>query len=185
MEKMQTYISIDVPLRRAAKWYICLKRTLGTICKDIYWQESHPHLTLAFMSEPPSEAEVGHVVSTCLKPYQEQPIAPIPFDKLDVFLANTGDKYIVNLTTTHIPESFQALINDLRASLTECGAVITTDFRFHVTLCEIKDTTIDINTIRELLESVILPSFSLSLTRLKYRSFRPGKTILEWSLPHS
>jgi len=185
MEKMQTYISIDVPLRRATNWYTCLKRTLGTICNDIYWQESHPHLTLAFMSEPPSEAEVRHVVSTCLEPYQKQPIERIPFDKLDVFLTNAGDRYIVNLTTTHIPESFQALINDLRSSLKECGAVITTDFRFHVTLCEIKATTIDINTIRELLESVMLPSFSLPLTRLKYRSFRPGKTIQEWPLSRS
>ncbi len=70
----------------------------------------------------------------------------------------------------------------MRSALKECGAVIATDFRFHVTLCEIQDPTIDINTIREHLESVNLPPFALSLTRLKYQYFR-GKTIQEWRLP--
>lgn len=178
---MQTYIAIDVPLRNNAKWRTRLRSTLGTHFNDIQWRDSHPHLTLAFMKESPSEKEVLDIVSSYLK--QTKAKAPtIAFDKLDVFLTYSGDRYIVNLTTTHIPKSFLTLTNDIRSSLKKHGAVLTTDFRFHVTLCEIQDVTIDINTIKECLESVMLPPFSLSLTHLEYRYFR-GETIKEWRLP--
>ncbi len=175
----ETFISIEVPLYSNAKWLTDLRAALRSAGIKVNWKLQHPHLTLAFMYESPSNSVVREVVSAQVRGQ----VAPtIQFDKLDVFLAGSGRTYIINLTTTHIPDSFRAMVDGIRSSLKQNGAVMRSDFRFHVTLGEVNDTTINIAQIEKVLQSVTLPAFSLTLTNLQHRYFQ-GNQISTWCLP--
>jgi 2'-5' RNA ligase len=173
---MKSYLEIQVPLRNDAQWF----KTLREACKGIpvRWQKGYFHITMAFLDETPSDVDFVPVISEQLR----TAIAPtLTFDKLDVFSTMSGDMYIVNLTCTNIPKTFEDLVNKVRAEFEKQGAVIESDFRLHVTLGRIKDLTISQKEIENILADVVLPSFTLQLPDILYRWFR-GKAIGEWHL---
>ena len=177
----QTYIEIKVPLRSDAKWLAELKRAFCDAGIKVAWKiPGHPHLTLAFIDETPDIDVLANEVTPCIS----KASAPtIKFDRLNVFRAQSGTKYVINLTTSNIPEGFQCLVNDMRDVLKLNGAVMKSSFLFHVTLGEIDNMKIGISKIQELLNTITLPEFSLTLREVNFMEFRGKRTIFKkWEL---
>lgn len=171
---MRSYIEMEVPLHHRAKWIAQLKHAFHNTDIKVAWKvPGHPHLTLAFMNETPNTVTLAAAVERCLR---KTTVPTILFDRLDVFPALSGTKYVINLTTINVPENFQSLVNDVRAVLEENGAVIDSPFRFHVTLGEVYDTKIDMARIEEILRSVTLPLFSLRLNIVNFLEFCGKRT---------
>ncbi len=178
---MQSYIEIKVPLCSKARWIAELNQAFRDACIKVAWKiPGHPHLTLAFIDETPNVDELAKKVTPCIS----HATAPtIKFDRLNVFRAQSGTKYIINLTTSDIPEGFQYLVNDMRDVLKLNGAVMKSSFLFHVTLGEIDNMKIDISKIQEVLNTITLPEFSLTLREMNFMEFRGKRTIFKkWEL---
>ncbi len=173
---MKSYLEIQVPLRYDALWFKALRDASKGM--PARWQTAYFHITMAFLDETPSDVDLAPMIDEQLR----TAIAPaITFDKLDVFSTMSNDMYIVNLTCTHVPNSFANLVSKIREEIQKCGAVIESDFRLHVTLGRIKSATVNLSEIEKVLASVDIPSFTLRLTDIDYRWFR-GKTIGLWHL---
>ena len=172
---MKTYLEIQVPLRYDATWFQKLRLAYSNI--DVRWQMAYHHITMAFVDETPEDVDLRPLLEKHLKTF---PAPTLTFDKLDVFTAMSG-MHIVYLTATDIPQSFLSLIENIRSDMKTVGCVMDSLFRLHVTLGRVKDPHIQLATIQELMESVSLPAFSLTLEDVDYRIFR-GKTLYETKL---
>ena len=172
---MKTYLEIQVPLKYNASWFQELRIACRNI--DVRWQMAYYHITMAFIDETPEDVDLCPLLEKHLNTF---PAPTLTFDKLDVFTAMSG-MHIINLTTTDAPQSFLSLIENIRSDIKAVGCVVDSGFRLHVTLGRVKDPHIQLATIQELMESVSLPAFSLTLEDVDYRIFR-GKTLYETKL---
>ena len=172
---MKTYLEIQVPLKYNASWFQELRIACRNI--DVRWQMAYYHITMAFVDETPEGVDFRPLLEKHLKTF---PAPTLTFDKLDVFTAMSG-MHIINLTATDVPQSFLSLIENIRSDIKAVGCVVDSGFRLHVTLGRVKDPHIQLATIQELMESVSLPAFSLTLEDVDYRIFR-GKTLYETKL---
>lgn len=172
---MKTYLEIQVPLRYNASWFQELRIACRNI--DVRWQMAYHHITMAFIDETPEDVDLRPLLEKHLNTFS----APtLTFDKLDVFTAMSGMQ-IIYMTATDVPQSFLSLIENIRSDIKAVGCVVDSGFRLHVTLGRVKDPHIQLATIQELMESVSLPAFSLTLEDVDYRIFR-GKTLYETKL---
>ena len=178
---MQSYIEIKVPLRSNAQWIAELKRAFRIAGIKVAWKiPGHPHLTLAFIDETPDVDAVVKGVEPCLSK-AKAPI--IKYDRLNVFRAQSGTKYVINLTTSAVPEGFQCLVNNIRETLEQTGAVMRSKFLFHVTLGEVAVGNANITQIQNVISSVVLPDFSLTLRNVNFMEFRGKRTIFaKWMI---
>ena len=172
---MKTYLEIQVPLKYNASWFQELRIACRNI--DVKWQMAYFHITMVFIDETPEDVDLCPLLEKHLKTF---PSPTLTFDKLDAFTAMSGMQ-IIYLTATDIPDSFLSLIENIRSDLKDAGCIIDSWFRLHVTLGRVKDPDVQLLPLQELVKSVPLPSFSLSLTDVDYRVFR-GKTIYETQL---
>jgi 2'-5' RNA ligase len=172
---MKTYLEIQVPLRYNASWFQELRLACRNI--DVRWQMAYHHITMAFVDETPENIDIRPLLEKHLNAF---PAPTLTFDKLDVFTAMSG-MHIIYLTATDVPQSFLSLIENIRSDMKTAGCVVDSWFRLHVTLGRVKDPHIQLATIQELMESVSLPAFSLTLEDVDYRIFR-GKTLYETKL---
>ena len=172
---MKTYLEIQVPLRYNAYWFQELRLACRNI--DVRWQMAYYHITMVFVDETPEDVDLRPLLEKHLNTF---PAPTLTFNKLDVFTAMSG-MHIINLTVTDVPQSFLSLIEIIRSDMKGAGCVMDSWFRLHVTLGRVKDTNIQLSAIQELMESVSLPAFSLTLEDVDYRFFR-GKTIYEIKL---
>ena len=173
---MKSYLEIKVPLHYDAPWLESLRNAFKGI--PVRWQKGYFHITMAFLDETPDDVDFNPVISEQLR----TTIAPtLTFDKLDVFPTKSNDMYIVNLTCTNIPPSFENLVSRIRGEFEKRGAVIESDFKLHVTLGRIKELTISLKEIEKILSSAEMTPFTLKLSDLIYRWFR-GRTIGLWHL---
>ena len=104
----------------------------------------------------------------------------ITFDQLDVFPIISG-RYIIHLSTSHVPEGFLALTESICSDMKTVGCVIRTDFMLHVTLGRIRSFDFKLSDLKVVTGNVSLPSLTLTLSNVDYREFR-GKTIYETQL---
>lgn len=173
---MKSYLEIQVPLCYDAQWLESLRRAFKGI--PVRWQKGYFHITMAFLDETPSDVDFTPMISKQLR----TTIAPtITFDKLDVFPTRSNDMYIVNLTCTNVPKTFENLIDKIREEFVKRGAVIESKFRLHVTLGRIQNMAISQKGIERVLSAIALSSFTLQLADVEYRWFR-GRTIGLWHL---
>ena len=172
---MKTYLEIQVPLRYNASWFQELRLACQNI--DVRWQMAYYHITMVFVDETPEDVDLRPLLEKHLNTF---PAPTLTFNKLDVFTAMSG-MHIINLTVTDVPQSFLSLIENIRSDMKGAGCVMDSWFRLHVTLGRVKDTNIQLSAIQELMESVSLPAFSLTLEDVDYRIFR-GKTLYETKL---
>lgn len=172
---MKTYLEIQVPLRNDSLWFVELRR----ICKDIdiKWQMGYYHITMAFIDETPIGIDMRLILE---KHFRSFSAPTITFDKLDAFTAMSG-MHIINLTATAVPPSFVSLVQDIRSDMKSAGCVMNSNFQLHVTLGRVKDPRIQLSTLQNILGSVSLLPFSMTLTEVDYRVFRGG-TIYETKL---
>lgn len=178
---MKSYIEIVAPLRSSAKWLTQLRRIFSDAGIEVEWKKCNFHLTLAFLNETPDVDSIIDAVSSHL--YRVS--APmIKFDELNVFLAQSGTKYVVNLKTSDVPEEFRQLVGDIRESLKRKGAVMHSGFLFHVTLGEILDTNVGMAQVVKLVNSISLPAFTLHLKKVRFHEFGgKGQIFKTWKLP--
>ena len=172
---MKTYLEIQVPLRNDFLWFVELRRICQDI--DIKWQMGYYHITMAFIDETPIGIDMRPLLDKHFRTFS----APtITFDKLDAFTAMSG-MHIINLTATEVPPSFVSLVQNIRSDMKSVGCVMNSNFQLHVTLGRVKDPRIQLSTLQNLLGSVYLRPFSMTLTEVDYRVFRGG-TIYETKL---
>ena len=172
---MKAYLEIQVPLKYNASWFQELRIACRNI--DVRWQMAYYHITMAFIDETPEDVDLRPLLEKHLNTF---PAPTLTFDKLDVFTAMSGMQ-IIYMTATDVPQSFLSLIENIRSDIKAVGCVVDSGFRLHVTLGRVKDPHIQLATIQELMESVSLPAFSLTLEDVDYRIFR-GKTLYETKL---
>ncbi len=179
---MKSYIV--VPLRSSAKWITQLRGAFSNAGINVRWKKRDTfHITLAFLDETPEVDSIIDAVSSHLCRIS----APmITFDEVNVFLAQSGTKYVVNLKTKVVPEEFLHLIEDVRKSLKREVAVEHSDFLFHVTLGEIFDANVGMAQIVKLVNSISVPAFTLHLEKVKFREFRgKGQIFKTWELSYT
>lgn len=161
---MQTYLELDVPLRKDARWFNSLKTALRDY--PVSWQNGFYHVTMVFIDENPNRINLIPIFEKQLM----TAVAPIlVFDKIDVFTANNGKEHIINLTSTAIPDSFLSLIEAIRYDLNKVGCILKSDFKLHVTLGRLDESIIDLTTLGRLINKVALTPFSLILTDVHFR----------------
>ena len=167
---MKSYLEIKVPISFDAPWFSELRTALKDI--PVYWQNGYYHITMAFLDETKNLPMVDAIMHKYL---DNAKAISITFDKMDVFSTWSG-LFIVHLTTTHIPEGFQSLVNEIRNEIALTNSNIQSGFRLHVTLGRISNPEADIKDIGFLIDEIDFPPLTLTLNEVEYREFR-GKSI--------
>lgn len=174
---MNTYLSINVPVCKNAKWYNWLLDELESV--DVRWQHGHYHITLAYLDETPEGVDIGSVISTKVVGMA----APsLTFDKLDAFTGGSGKEHIVYLTVSNVPESFSSWVTEIRKDIVSAGGVINSGFKLHVTLGRVDVDKISLEELQDRINKVHIPSFSLRLSELEYMEPKVHKLLKGWRL---
>ncbi len=172
---MKSYLEIQVPLRYDAPWQEELRDVLRHV--NVRWQKGYYHITVAFLDETPLDKNLCPI----LERHLNQLNAPtLTFDKLDVFSTRSAT-HIIYLTASDVPHDFLSAIDSIRTELKAAGSRMDSNFRLHVTLGRVVDPRIKLQTLRELVGKVPLPSLPLTLCDVDYREFR-GRTFYETRL---
>ena len=173
---MKSYLELKVPIRYVDSWFTELRDLLDGV--NIRWQRDYYHITMVFLDYAPDNVNLVPGLSERL----EDALAPtITFDRLDAFATGGGHKQVIHLTTSHVPEDFLALVQDIRRYMKGKGCDIQSDFRLHVTLGRVQDPRTNLRQIKEAISQVDLPDITLDLSNVEYRVFR-GKTLGQWRL---
>lgn len=170
----QTYIEIEVPVRKSAGWLGELIQAMEEGYVPVRWQNGFYHITLAFLEKVSSREGVIAIMNRHLASFE----APeLTFDKLDAFGKRSGGG-VVFLTCTSVPESFLRMVDALRQDLEAAGCVVESDFKLHVTLGRVnKDVHVEADLLRELTESVDVPAFSQRLNVCNYKNKEDHRTL--------
>lgn len=173
---MKSYLELKVPIRYVDSWFAELRELLDGV--NVRWQRDYYHITMVFLDYAPDNVNLVPGLSERLK----DALAPtITFDRLDAFATGGGHKQVIHLTTSHVPEDFLALVQDIRRYMKGKGCDIQSDFRLHVTLGRVQDPRTNLRQIKEAISQVDLPDITLDLSNVEYRVFR-GKTLGQWRL---
>jgi len=164
---MKTYLELQVPLPPDARWLQELRQALRTI--PVRWQQGFYHITMAFIDDTPMGVDLCPIFEKHLGNY---PAPVMTFDWLNFFTTFSGGQ-IIYLTASAIPQSFLDLTEAIRQDLRDAGCVMQSDFRLHVTLGRVRERD---ERLKELIETVQVPPFTLKLTDIDYREYR-GKTL--------
>ena len=173
---MQTYLEVQLPISRNARWMSDLKSQLKGV--PVRWQNGFYHITLAFLDDSPKELDVSSVIDRHM---DNATVYNLCFDKLDAFTTTSSKMHIINLTATDIPEPFMNWVNGIRSDLVANGCLLQSGFRLHVTLGRVDSSAITIERLQEIIEKFKMPSFVLSLRSFDYKVLG-GETIKRWEL---
>ena len=175
-ERVSNYLELKTPIRQSANWFVNLRKAMAEAKIPVRWQPGGFHLTVAFISnDQPAKA-----LSVAFDKQLAGRKAPIQtFDKVDAFIAKTGDEIIVHLTSTMLSPTLQTLVESLRKEAIYAGADIENDFILHVTLGRIDGQKTTLEQVRRIAKSIQVPPFTLLLQKAEYRYFR-GKSIQSW-----
>ena len=173
---MQTYLEVQLPISKNARWISDLKNQLKGV--PVRWQNGFYHITLAFLDDSPNKLDVSSVIDRHMK---TAAIYNLCFDKLDAFTTNSSKMHIINLTATDIPEPFMNWVNGIRTDLEANGCLMQSGFRLHVTLGRVDSSAIKIDRLQGIIENFKMPSFVLPLRSFDYREFR-GESIKRWEI---
>lgn len=172
---MKSYLELKVPISYEDSWFRQLRDLLDDV--DIRWQRGYYHITMAFLDFAPDKVDMrpglNDILGAALAPV-------ITFDTLDAF-ASGYHRQVIHLTTSKAPESFLALVEDVRRHFIAKGCDIQSDFRLHVTLGRVQDPRMNVRKLQDIISQVDMPSFTMELNDVEYRVFR-GKTIGLWKL---
>ena len=173
----QSLLKIEVPLRLNTRWYNSLQQAYMSADIPVNWQSSGFHITVIFMYDDTYKdylkAIFEHIISHHVAP-------ELTFDKLDAFTGNKSGKHIVNLTSTNPSHEYENLINKLRTAAIETGALIE-DYRLHVTLGRISGKTTSLDTVRNILSSIIFGPFPVTLKKAIFK-YLDGGIIASWEM---
>jgi len=170
-----TLLKIEVPLRLNTRWYTALQQAFLSAGIPVNWQSGGFHVTVLFMYDDTQKdtlkAIFDHIIS-----HHDAP--ELIFDKLNAFTGKKSGKHIVNLTSTNLSQEYTSLIDELRTAAIEAGAQLE-DYRLHVTLGRIDDSRASLDTAQEILSSVRLEPFSVTLRSVIFK-YLDGDEIDSW-----
>ena len=165
---MKSYLEVKVPIDVDAPWFQELRKKMDEHQIGIRWQNGFHHITIVFINGGPSIESLECVFRECL----EGCLAPnLTFDKVDVFSISSG-RYIVYLTAEHPSNEFMALVKDVRDAARMTGCNFDNNFRLHVTLGRVYDENIGIEQLRNVTNSITVPSFTFRLPEVRYMEYR-------------
>ena len=181
MRYAENYLELKVHIKTEEKWlaklHTAVESKFGN--KSVNWKRSHYHITVAFFKD---DTHVGKLKQTFDQIMYGSAAPELTFDKTDVFLSRNGKEYIINLTATQPSADFNALVGKLRDAALKTGAEMEPDFRLHVTLGRIAAENVAIEDLKEVVDSIKVPPFTLTLNEAEYR-YRPNPKIVHWQLP--
>jgi 2'-5' RNA ligase len=172
---MKSYLEIQVPIQKDDHWFEDLRSALSGI--PVRWQDGFYHITMAFLNETPEDVDLRPIFE---KHFNGTYAPVLTFDKIDVF-STASKMLIIYLTSMRVPESSREQVEAIRNDLKAAGCRIQSDFMLHVTLGRVRDENVNASTLKQLLDSVTVPPFTLSLTDVNYRVFR-GRILYETKL---
>lgn len=165
---MKSYLEVKVPIEVNAPWFEELRKKMDEHHISVRWQNGFHHITVVFIDEGPSIESLECVFRECL----EGCLAPnLTFDKVDAFSISSG-RYIVYLTAEHPSNEFMALVKDVRDAVKTTGCEFGDNFRLHVTLGRVFDEHVDLEQLRDITNSIAVPSFTLRLPEVRYMEYR-------------
>lgn len=158
-------------------WFQELRKKMDEHHISVRWQNAFHHITVVFINEEPATTNLKSLFSRCL----EGRVAPsLTFDKVDVFAISSG-RYIVYLTAEHPSEEFMALIKDVRDAVKMTDGDFDDDFRLHVTLGRVFDENTGLEPLREITNTIAVPSFTLWLPEVRYMEYR-FRELATWTM---
>lgn len=171
------FVALEVPIDINVDWYKSCKAVLGGAERD--WEISthqdgstYCHITLAYLFSAPKGVDIDGLINECIN----RNVAPvIDFDIIDAFTtrSNHNPKHIVHLGASKLTDDFNTLVNDVRNTLESAGCVLSPDFRFHSTLCEISCDQITLEELKKSTKEVKFNGFSMSLTKMYFYKRHP------------
>ena len=165
---MKSYLEVKVPIEVNAPWFEELRKKMDEHHISVRWQNGFHHITVVFINEEPAAISLECVLGECL----EGRVTPsLTFDKVDVFSISPC-RYIVYLTAEHPSNGFMALVKDVRDAVRMTGCNFDNNFRLHVTLGRVYDENIGIEQLRDITNSIAVPSFTLRLPEVRYMEYR-------------
>lgn len=175
---MSNYLEIKVPIRRDAKWFTALRGAMASEGIPVRWQTRFFHITAAFINNDEPVELLKVAFDRLLTDWNA---LSLTLDKLDAFEAKDAPVIIVSLTTSHLSPEFGILVDQLRESARELGAVIDGNFLLHITLGRIDSAKASLEQVKRVVTGIEVPSFTLQLDEAEYRYFR-GKSIRSWKM---
>ena len=175
---LQSYLQLRVPLLvKDSKWHQCLKASLGGV-RGVNWHsEGRFHITAAFIQDMLNPIGLDQITTILREELQGFSSVDVTFDTIVAFTGTGGDKHYVCLSATELAPALTDIIGKIRAKLTAHGYCLG-PFRFHVTLAEIPVGSIELEGLRSRIGGVSVPSFTLALKRIEYRTYeRPSRLI--------
>ncbi len=176
--KTKSYLEIEVPIRRNARWFAELKEQ----CRGLHviWQKGGYHITMAFLEEATEEEQA---TARLLINKRVQGIRPMTmrFDTIGAFTAHSGDMHIIHITSSASNAAFEKLTSDIRADLAAAGLCMKLDFELHVTLGRVLLKDASLTEVKARLAAFTAPVFKVNLRSMKYRVFR-AQTIDKWTV---
>ena len=174
---MKSYLEVKVPIDTDALWFQELRKKMDENHIGVRWQSGFHHITVVFVNEESATTNLESLFGRCL----EGRVAPsLTFDKVDVFAISPG-RYIVYLTAEHPSEEFMALVKDVRDAVKTIGCDFDENFRLHVTLGRVFDENVGLEQLRDITNSITVPSFTLWLPEVRYMEYR-FKELATWTM---
>ena len=177
---MSNYLEIKVPISQDADWFVALRDTVDKECgkERVKWQRGHYHITVAFFKDCHHVDELKGIFDELM----HGAVAPeLTFDDVNAFVTRDGKEIIVNLTASKPTAMFAAFVDRLREAARRTGAEMEPDFRLHVTLGRMATGELTIEDANEVMESIEIHPFTLTLNEVEYR-YRPSPKICSWRL---
>lgn len=180
-ERRQSFLQFHVPLRyRRSRWYLGLTEALNGI-KGLNLHK-HFHITAAFITDYLDEEATAKVADVIDKELKAMPAPSIVFDTVEAFTGEAGTNHYVCLATSQAPNDLTLIIDKIRMELTNHGYRLGS-YRLHVTLADIPEGSIDLESLQARVGRVSVPTFTLTLAKADYRFHRDSRHFIrEWTL---
>ncbi len=168
---MSSYIEVGVPLKQDAEWFRDLRVKMSERGIDVKWQNSHYHITLAFIYKF-ADGYSRHAPLFQSVVYRAAP--SLTFDKVEAFTTKSGH-HVIYLTSTSPSEKFTEMVECVRETVDRLGCEYAPEFKLHVTLGRVDAKQISLNDLKQAIREVCVPSFTLRLFNARYLEYQTHK----------
>ena len=183
-KKLENYLEFRIPVKKDAGWKNFseeVRSALKAAKIPFTWQwRFHHHMTILYLDNNECVDQLTQGFAKCLSGLSAFPLS---IDKLDAFTTGMGDKHIICLTTTQLPEQISTLAQDTRTLADGLNAAHDhRTFKPHITLGQVSVDKCSLEKLQAVLRTVRQPAFNVPLTIAEHR-YRSGDVIKSWKLP--
>lgn len=178
MPETRNYLELKVPVGKNATWLTRLREALAEEGISVKWQDGWYHITVVFVND---DRHVPLLYSEFNKILNSRKAPSITLDKIGAFTTRGGLQHIVYLASTQPSEDVIKIIRDIRDSAKSIGANYDSDFRLHISLGRIDAHAYNLEKVKNIVEGIDIPPFTLELKEVEYRYFR-NNSIGKWRM---